>query len=50
MQDFNKNILKFSDLMNEIWKIRETCFIDLERSCSESGNSNGTHGFLVKDK
>lgn len=31
MQDFNKNILKFSDLMNEIWKIRETCFIDLER-------------------
>lgn len=29
--DFNKNILKFSDLMNEIWKIRETCFMDLER-------------------
>ena len=31
MTDFNKNILKFSDLMNEIWKIRENCFMDLER-------------------
>ncbi len=30
-REFDKNILKFSDLMNEIWKHRETCFMDPER-------------------
>lgn len=28
IKDFNKNILKFSDLMSEIWKNREICFMD----------------------
>lgn len=31
MEEFDKNILKLSDLMNEIWKNRETCFMDLAR-------------------
>lgn len=35
INDFNKNILKFSDLMNEIWKNRETCFMDNERVYQE---------------
>ncbi len=30
-KEFEKNILKFSDLMNEIWKKRKDCFLDLER-------------------
>ncbi len=30
-KEFDKNILKFSDLMNEIWKNRNTCFMDPER-------------------
>jgi hypothetical protein len=30
-KEFDKNILKFSDLLNEIWKHRDTCFIDPER-------------------
>jgi hypothetical protein len=30
-REFDKNILKFSDLMNEIWKHRENCFMDPER-------------------
>lgn len=30
-KEFDKNILKFSDLMNEIWKNREVCFMDPER-------------------
>ena len=29
--EFDKNILKFSDLMNEIWKNKETCFMDPTR-------------------
>jgi hypothetical protein len=29
--EFNKNILKFSDLMIEIWKNRQTCISNLER-------------------
>lgn len=32
---FGKNILKFSDLMNEIWKNRDTCFMDPERVYTE---------------
>jgi len=29
-REFDKNILKFSDLLNEIWKNKEACFIDPE--------------------
>lgn len=28
IKDFDKNILKFSDLMTEIWKNRDNCFMD----------------------
>lgn len=28
IKEFDKNISKFSDLMNEIWKNREICFLD----------------------
>jgi hypothetical protein len=35
IQEFNKNILKFSDLLAEIWKMRENCFMDVERSFKE---------------
>jgi hypothetical protein len=31
MREFDKNILKFPELMNEIWKNKEECFMDLER-------------------
>lgn len=31
ISDFDKNILKFPDLMNEIWKNKETCITDPER-------------------
>ena len=31
IQEFNKNILKFSDLMSEIWKMKDNCFMDTER-------------------
>jgi hypothetical protein len=31
IEEFQKNILKFSDLMNEIWKKKEESFIDLSR-------------------
>lgn len=31
IKEFNKNILKFSDLMSEIWKNRDNCFVDSER-------------------
>jgi len=31
IREFDKNILKFSDLMNEIWKNRQLYFIDLSR-------------------
>lgn len=30
-KEFDKNILKFSDLLNEIWKHRDICFMDSER-------------------
>ena len=30
-KEFDKNILKFSDLLNEIWKNRDICFIDSGR-------------------
>lgn len=29
--EFDKNILKFSDLMSEIWKHRDSCFMDLDQ-------------------
>jgi hypothetical protein len=35
MKDFNKNILKFQDLMLEIWKNRDSCFMDTERVYQE---------------
>ena len=35
IQDFDKNILKFSDLLNEIWKNRDNCFMDTERVTEE---------------
>lgn len=35
IKEFNKNILKFSDLLSEIWKNREICFIDSERVYKE---------------
>jgi len=31
IREFDKNILKFSDLMSEIWKNKESCFLDIER-------------------
>lgn len=34
-KEFDKNILKFSDLMSEIWKNRENCFMDPERVYNE---------------
>lgn len=37
IKEFNKNILKFSDLMNEIWKNKETCILDIERVSKEWG-------------
>jgi hypothetical protein len=35
MKEFEKNILKLSDLLNEIWKNRESYFIDSERANKE---------------
>jgi hypothetical protein len=35
IKDFNKNILKFPDLMSEIWKNRDNCFMDSERVYQE---------------
>lgn len=35
INEFNKNILKFSDLMSEIWKNRDNCFMDVERVFKE---------------
>lgn len=32
---FDKNILKFSDLLNEIWKKKDNCFMDVERVTEE---------------
>jgi L-rhamnose mutarotase len=31
IKEFDKNILKFSDLLTEIWKNKESCFLDPER-------------------
>ena len=31
IEEFDKNILKFSDLMSEIWKNRQSCFMDVAR-------------------
>ena len=35
IKEFNKNILKFSDLMSEIWKNKDNCFMDSERVFKE---------------
>jgi len=35
MKEFNRNILKLSDLMTEIWKMRENSFIDPKRVYKE---------------
>lgn len=35
IKDFDKNILKFPDLMSEIWKKRDNCFMDPERVYKE---------------
>jgi len=35
IKEFNKNILNFHDLMNEVWKARENCFMDVERVYNE---------------
>jgi hypothetical protein len=35
IKEFDKNILKFSDLMSEIWKNRDICFMDIERVYKE---------------
>jgi len=35
MKEFDKNILKLSDLLNEVWKNKETCLSDLDRARKE---------------
>ena len=35
IREFDKNILKFSDLMSEIWKNRESCFLDQDKVYNE---------------
>jgi hypothetical protein len=35
IKEFDKNILKLHELLNEIWKHRETCFMDSERIYKE---------------
>jgi hypothetical protein len=35
IKEFDKNILYFSDLLNEIWKNRDMCFMDSERIYKE---------------
>jgi hypothetical protein len=35
IREFDKNILKFSDLMSEIWKNKESCFLDLDKVVNE---------------
>lgn len=35
MKEFNRNILNFSDLLSEIWKKRQVCFVDLEKGEKE---------------
>ena len=39
IQEFDKNILKFPDLMNEIWKGKEKYFMDVERVIKEWSES-----------
>lgn len=34
-KEFNKNILKFPDLLSEIWKDKDMCFVDAERVSKE---------------
>ena len=34
-KEFGKNILKFSDLLSEIWKMRDNCFMDPQRVYKE---------------
>jgi len=35
IKDFDKNILKLSDLLTEVWKHRDNCFMDSERVYAE---------------
>ena len=35
IREFDKNILKFSDLMSEIWKNKESCFLDTDKVFNE---------------
>jgi len=35
IKEFDKNILKFSELMDEIWKNKDVCFMDVERVTKE---------------
>jgi len=35
IKEFDKNILTLSELLNEVWKNRETCFMDPERVTKE---------------
>lgn len=35
IEEFDKNILKFSDLCDEIWKNKDNCFMDVERIVRE---------------
>jgi len=35
IKEFDKNILKFSDLMSEIWKNKESCFLDVDKVFNE---------------
>jgi hypothetical protein len=35
IKEFDKNILKFSDLMSEIWKHKDSCFLDTDRVYTE---------------
>jgi hypothetical protein len=35
IKEFEKNILKFSDLLNEVWKNRDVYFLDTERANKE---------------
>jgi len=42
MKEFEKNILKFSELMNEIWKNKDSYFIDVERANKEWNESKIT--------
>jgi hypothetical protein len=35
IREFDKNILKFSDLMSEIWKNKESCFLDQDKVYTE---------------